>query len=246
MKNCAFQLFPQLPPEIRACIWRHAIEPRIVPVTCWVGNQRAEAINTSRATHGAGWESDLAAVRRRRQNQKDPTTMTQLPLELYAVVLHKPPVLDVCRETRSIGLYEPMILTPGSSASYAWVNYNVDVIHLQDDQEPYTRFRNCGHLVRRLRICADPSDEYWFYNQSATLKSTFCQLAECFVVMGTDARIWDWKCYDYQKWFSCPPDNIHLIDEENGEQMTYGELLRLSDEDLKNWAISSIRYADES
>ncbi|PQK13798.1 hypothetical protein BB8028_0004g07290 [Beauveria bassiana] len=143
MKNCAFQLFPQLPPEIRACIWRHAIEPRIVPVTCWVGNQRAEAINTSRATHGAGWESDLAAVRRRRQNQKDPTTMTQLPLELYAVALHKPPVLDVCRETRSIGLYEPMILTPGSSASYAWVNYNVDVIHLQDDQEPYTRFRNC-------------------------------------------------------------------------------------------------------
>ncbi|KAM3496971.1 hypothetical protein MY10362_009658 [Beauveria mimosiformis] len=244
MKNCAFQLFSELPPEIRARIWRHAIEPRIVPVTCWVGNQRAEAINNSRATHGTGWERDLAAVRRR--TQTDPTAKTQLPLELYAVALHKPPVLDICRETRSIRLYEKMILTPGSSISYAWVNYHVDVIDLQDDQEPYARFQNCAHLVRRLRLCADPSDEYWFYNQSATLKSTFCQLAECFVVMGKDARIWYWRCYDYQKWFSCPPDSIHRIDEENDEEMTYRDLLEMSDEKVKKWAISANRYADES
>lgn len=234
MEQRTFHPFTDLPAEIRANIWRHTVEPRTVPVTCWVGNQRVEAMNRSRATQGEAWEKDLAEARRRAQ--------TALPLELYAKTPLKPAVLDVCREARQLGLYEQMILTSGSSASYAWVNYHVDTIYLEDEEEAYGWYRNCGGLVQRLRLDLDPSDEYWFYKHSSTLKSTFSLLRECFVVMSNDARIWDWRSYDYRKWFSCPPDKIHLIDEENDERMTYKELIDMSDEDVNKWAMSSNRF----
>lgn len=234
-----FHLFPELPPEIRAHVWRHTVEPRIVPITCWVGNERAEATTMSEARDDAR-DEDLAAGRRHART--GPTAETELPVELYAKAPMRPAVLDVCRETRKLGLYKKMILTPGSSASYAWVNYEVDIIHLEDEEEPYTLFRNCGSLVRRLRIRADPSNEYWFYKQSAALKSTFDYLQECFVVMGDDTRIWDWRSYDARKWFSCPLNKVHLIDEENDERMTYETLIEMSDETRNKWAMSSKRW----
>ncbi|OAA70942.1 hypothetical protein LEL_09533 [Akanthomyces lecanii RCEF 1005] len=239
MNNGTFHLFTELPPEIRASIWRHAVEPRIVPITCWTGEQRAEVTTMSEAR-----EDDLAEGCRRAHT--DPTAKTELPLELYAKAPLRPPLLDVCKEVLQLGLYEQMILTPGSSASYAWVNYEMDNIYLEDEEEPYSLYRNCGSLVRRLRIRADPSNEYWFYNQSATLKSTFNQLQECFVVMGDEARIWDWRSYDYRKWFSCPPDKIHLIDEENDERMTHEELLQMSNEAVNKWSMSSNRFGSSA
>lgn len=235
MEHRTFHLFGQLPPEIRARIWRHTVEPRTLSVAAWVGNQRAEAMNASHATQGEGWERDLAAAQTRK---------TALPKELYAVALPKPAVLDVCREVRALGLYEKMILTPGSSASYAWVNYDVDILELEDEEEPYTRYRHCGHLVRRLRLRIDPDNEYWSRNQSYGLKLTFSNLRECFVVMGEDARIWDWSGYRCGQYFSCDPDNVHLIDEENEEEMTYGALERMSQEERREWALSSNRWTD--
>ncbi|KAJ6779546.1 hypothetical protein PWT90_05170 [Aphanocladium album] len=237
MENLEFHLFGELPPELRARIWHQTVEPRIVPVTCWVGNRRAEAV--SQQVSGELWDKALENYRHSVQN--NPACKTKLPLELYARAPNKPAVLDVCKEARSLKLYEKMILTPGSSASYAWVNYDVDIIYLEDHEEPYTRFQNCGHLVRRLRIYADLEQEYWSRNQSYGLKVTFNQLAECFVIMDEDTRIWDWRLYDHQRWFSCPPAKIHLIHLDNDEQMTWDELQRMPADKLAIWVQSSPR-----
>lgn len=242
MANRTFHLFSELPPEIRARIWRHTVEPRIVPVTCWVGNKRAEQV--SLAVSGDVWEKALADYRQGAQTNA--SMKTKLPLELYARSPLKPAVLDACRESRGLGLYEKMILTPGSSASYAWVNYDVDIIYLKDHDEPYTRLRNCGSRVRRLKIKVDVTDEFWDRNRSSGLKFTFSQLKECFVVMRGEGRIWFWRTKDNHNYISCPFEKIHLIEERTNEQMTLAELCQLSEEQVMSWVRSTDIEDDSS
>ncbi|KAJ3495620.1 hypothetical protein NLG97_g3258 [Lecanicillium saksenae] len=225
MEHRTFHPFTELPPEIRARIWRHAVQPRIVPITCWVGDKLAEYV--SHAIAGEKWEQDLAKYRN--------DAKTRLPLDLYAKAPPKPAVMDVCRETRSLGLYEKMILTPGSDASYAWVNYDADIIYLKTHDEPYTRLKNCGSRVRRLQIKVDVTDEFWDRNRSHGLRTTFTQLDECFVLMRGDGRIWYWRARECRDLIACAPENVHLIEPRTDERMTLAELRRLTDTEIHEW-----------
>ncbi|KAJ3495218.1 hypothetical protein NLG97_g3553 [Lecanicillium saksenae] len=230
MQLLEFHLFAQLPPEIREQIWRCTVEPRIVHIRCWVGNRPVE--DMPYGAYGEIWEKALVEYRRDAENFA--SVRTRLPV-LHARAPDKPAILDVCREARSLALYEKIILTPGSSVSYAWVNYDVDVIHLVTPDETFARLVHCGNRVRRLQIPIDQDDKSWYRNRLYALKIYFPQLEECFFIMAGRTNIWHWRDVHYNDLFACPVDKINLIDERSNQRMTYAELSQMSDEDAREW-----------
>lgn len=212
-----------------------------MPVSFWVGARVSGHFGYG--PRDAKWNE---AVAKYRSYVLAPTPIrTILPLELYAKTSLKPALLDVCRETRSLGLYEKMILTPGSSASYAWVNYDVDIIEIEEGHEYYLLLENCGSRIRRLRLKVDLTDEGWSRGCAGELRATFTQLIECFVIMKGDARIWHWRPPQVYSLIPCAPNQIHLMDERTNEQMTCAELSRMTDEEIAEW-VERIRAMGEN
>ena len=44
MDEPTFHPFPRLPYELRVHIWTLTVQPRIVPVSCWIGARRADVL----------------------------------------------------------------------------------------------------------------------------------------------------------------------------------------------------------
>lgn len=232
MTDCRdFHLFTALPPEIRAQIWRYAVVPRIVPVSFWVGCRFARCFG---ALHSAKWDKAVADYRAYVLTASP--IRTQLPLDLYAKTdLPPPALLSVCRETRALGFYEKMILTPGSSASFVRINYEADMIDFDGEEDGYSFLQGCGSRIRRLRLKVDVTVEGWRRGGSWQLRKTFTQLEECFVVMEGGARIWFWRVTQYYSLIPCALDRIHFIDERINERITCAELIQMTQPELMEW-----------
>lgn len=210
------------------------VEPRVVPVSCWFGGCRAVDLPLSTDILRPSKRGRKELQWAKRAAIKDaPPGKTGLPLELYAASPLKPAVLDACRESRGLGLYEKMVLTKGSDASYAWVNYDVDVVHLVNDDERYEWYSACGDKIRRLKLHVDIGDEYWSRSQSLALP-VFSNLAECFVVSVCNIGMFRDKCSP-AGYFRCPPHTQRFIDENTGEEKTYAQFLAMTDDEFGRW-----------
>lgn len=230
--HAEFGLFCELPLEIREHIWRSTVEPRVVPVSCWFSSMSAIDAGFPANFMKPKGRKDVQRVRRRVAEEAPDST---LPLELYAASPLKPAILDVCKESRRVGLgcYEKMILTPDTDISFTWVNYNIDTIHLVEDEDLYEWYDACGSKIRRLKLRVDMGDE-WFCRLRCFSLRTFPKLVECFVV--SIRSISTFHDSDPILCFRCPPENIHLIEEYSGVEMKYAQLKAMTDTEYETWA----------
>ncbi|KAK2612377.1 hypothetical protein QQS21_001641 [Conoideocrella luteorostrata] len=217
-----FHLFPRLPYELRALIWTLTVEPRTVPISCWIGDRPAKEVNPS----DEYWRRDLSSETHMPEFAKHHATT--LPLVLYAASPIKPSIIHACRESRALNLYEKLILEPGSEASFAWVNFDVDTIDIGDYQI-FQRFKHCGHKIRRLKLEANMSDEYFSRYGSHEL-SFFNNLLECFIVTKDPFYFWAGA---YEERLQCKPESTFIIDEITGEVKCCADLDQLWEEDQR-------------
>ncbi|GAB0145963.1 hypothetical protein EsHS_00006379 [Epichloe bromicola] len=158
----------------------------------------------------------------------------------------KPGIIHACRESRSLALdrklYEKLILEPGSTASYAWVNFDMDTIDIGGD-ECYERFIHCANKIRRLKFKANIRQEEWFYFESQNL-SHFDNLLECFVV--TEHSLYDWAGAKFYR-PRCNPEGVFIIEEQTGRMMCLAELDRWREAISHRWSAEDDeldRYAE--
>lgn len=216
-----FHLFPRLPYELRAYIWELTVEPRIVPVSCWIGDGRATEINSS----GSQCRRDLnREVPAKPPSRKYHTAAaTALPRVAFAVSPTKPGVIDACRESREMDLYEKLILEPGSAKSYAWVNFDIDTIDIGDASR-HAYFKRCAHKIRRLKFNADISNGSGSYSTAGGIVH-FDNLLECFVV--TKDRFLDWaRAEDRRAGWPCKPESTFIIKDGTGQMKCCADLNR--------------------
>lgn len=218
-----FHPFPRLPYELRTRIWKLTVEPRTVPVTCWIGHRRANEV--SRYPDFNSWRDDLNMEAMKRDLLAKHSAST-LPLVLYAASPIKPGIIDACWESRSLALdlklYEKLILEPGSTASYAWVNFDMDTIDIDED-EYYERFIHCAHKIRRLKFKANIGKRECFVFESKNL-SRFDNLLECFVM--TDNGPFKWAAANFYR-PRCNPKRVFIIKEQTGQMITLADLDKL-------------------
>lgn len=139
---------------------------------------------------------------------------------LYAASPIIPGVVHACRESRALNLYERFILEPATTASYAWVNYDVDTIEIGEN-EHYIRFKHCGHKIRRLKFKGNIDCEVWTMETSYDLRY-FSNLIECFVV--TSDNFIDWGGDDGCYRPLCDTKSLFIIKEQTGETKCCAEL----------------------
>ncbi|QPH16080.1 hypothetical protein C2857_000627 [Epichloe festucae Fl1] len=197
-----FHPFPRLPFELRARIWVLTVEPRTVPVTCWIGHRRANEVN--RYPDFYNWRVDLNIE----------------AMKPGLLAKHFASTLPLSRSLAlDLKLYEKLILEPGSTASYAWVNFDMDTIDIGEN-ELYERFIHCANKIRRLKFKASIRSEEWFCFESQNL-SHFNNLLECFVV--TEHNIFDWAGAKFYR-PRCNPEGVFIIQEQTGQMKCLADL----------------------
>ncbi|KAI0468344.1 hypothetical protein F4859DRAFT_491308 [Xylaria cf. heliscus] len=123
-----FNLFPNLPTELRLHIWALAAEgPRILHV---------------RIEDRSSWISET-------ELERDIVYFSPTP---------PPAVLHACRESRQAAPYEKSFFTSSRTAEmrYIWVNFQQDMICLPD--EGIYKLESYGAVIQRLRFTVLPSD----------------------------------------------------------------------------------------
>lgn len=201
-----------------------SIVQRIVPIICWKGNTRAQGAKIEPI-----WEiyPHLDIFPKRVLNNLPPPHNL-----LYAASPLKPSILDTCVESRKLGLkfYEKIILRPGSTVSYAWINYDVDILSIEQE-ERYESFKNCGKKVKRLKFTADIGLEKQYWTLSCGLW-VFPTLVECFVVaMGIKI---DNQALAYNQYgFKYREDNLYIIDTKTGFSMPYRSVQKIEKERIQ-------------
>lgn len=218
-KMPSFHFFPLLPAELRIKIWHMTVEPREVPVTCWKGNARHKGPTLD------VYLKMIPGVSTNRVLENKPF----LPQELYAASHLKPSLLDVCQESRAVALkwYERIILTEDSNASYAWINYDIDLLSFEEEED-YECFIYCGPRVKRVKFPAQIDDEYWFHTKSNGM-GYFTNLQECWIVLVGEGFL-DWAELCNYGQLRCKNENVHILDSETGQSMTWPEIRALEDE----------------
>lgn len=136
--------------------------------------------------------------------------------EIVHVVAPTPslPVMQVCRESRQHAPYR-QAFTIGSEPRYAWVNFEIDMICLQDfllkDLESHQLD------IQRLRITARNgwSSHEIFFNWDVNDLRDFPVLKEIHVTIDNLVLLWAYT-FEERYWGECPRENIKFIDNTSG------------------------------
>ncbi|KAK3947233.1 hypothetical protein QBC32DRAFT_365921 [Pseudoneurospora amorphoporcata] len=132
-----FHLFPFLPWELRALIWKLTVEPRTVHV-----HAKRYLLN------GAKWGDDLNPDSQRAYDRLISTTPV-------------PATLHTCRESRNLGLYQKGLsevehVPEGGESRYLWVNLDIDTIDIgSDDPNIYLIESENGNRTTTARALYD-------------------------------------------------------------------------------------------
>ncbi|KAK4149747.1 hypothetical protein C8A00DRAFT_18606 [Chaetomidium leptoderma] len=133
----SFHPFPRLPFELRAKIWKLAVEPRTVDV---------------RIVDSVGLDPP-ATPRLVSSTPLPPLLVSSTPVPTRLVSSTPVPTpLQTCREARSLGLYQQAF--PGVSQDgdrrYVWLNFEMDMISIGTSM--FTYFKPLQPLIKRLEF----------------------------------------------------------------------------------------------
>ncbi|KAH7025062.1 uncharacterized protein B0I36DRAFT_366958 [Microdochium trichocladiopsis] len=207
-----FHAFLSLPTELRIQIWRNTVHPRILHM-CRKEDVALEPLEES-AHKGAESSTHLSSGYQER-------CVTYL-----ATTTPIPPVMQVSREARRLGLYqrawvqsdceknpddgehdERLRLLPWQR--YIWVNWDIDILSI--GSLPLESLQPCTPLIRRLCLSREVGDE-WRYKQDSGLQD-FASLEEIYVEC--DTLLWYWSETLKNRSWPCPADRVFLVKSAN-------------------------------
>ncbi|KAL7913908.1 hypothetical protein GGI35DRAFT_229325 [Trichoderma velutinum] len=138
-----------------------------------------------------------------------------------------PPAMQVCRESRQHAPYRRAFAL-GSEPRYIWVNFEIDMICLQDfflqDLESHKLD------IQRLRITAKCgwSSYETFGNWDIDDLRDFPALKEIHVAIDSEVLVWAYT-FEERYWGECPRENIKFLDNTSGLILTGSQLWAVSD-----------------
>ncbi|KAJ2977712.1 hypothetical protein NQ176_g4216 [Zarea fungicola] len=217
-EESGFPRFCELPNELRIRIWEMTVEPRRVPVSCWIGDQPAPYP----ASH-----DKIDKVMRDCIDETALSNKTTLPNVLYAASPLKPAILDVCQQSRAIalGIYTALELTPQSGVSYAWVQLDMDTVYVDLSQSNFLSFWHVSDSIRRLEFEADIGEDYWCWRVSGDVL-IFDNLVRCVINTNDDWIDWDTDCGNYTYRPACSPENLWIRKIKTGEMRSGADIDR--------------------
>lgn len=201
----SFCLFLKLPPEVRTSIWAYSIENRTVDI---------RALQASRHQH--------RGAHRHSPEEPDPFTPVSVPA-----------VMQVCRESRSLQLYEKYeysypaeprcdmctfwmgvvnIAPAQPEQRYAWINFEMDMIDMGRDH--LYDIKHIALRIQRLMLERDNTEEYWYHDEGHELIH-FRNLEVIHVLSPHTLALWcdAWT----ERYWSCEKENLKFIDKETGQ-----------------------------
>jgi hypothetical protein len=132
-------------------------------------------------------------------------------------------LMHVCRESRQLAPYRKAFFTAlpnDSEARYIWVNFNEDMICLQD--EKMEKLDPHAADIQRLRFTV-PTGSYGEYWADVFTKFTnnhfkrFTALRELHLAISEDLTFWGSTS---GRFGTCPPENIRFLDVQTGLMLT--------------------------
>ncbi|KAK1774701.1 hypothetical protein QBC45DRAFT_384877 [Copromyces sp. CBS 386.78] len=193
-----FHLFPFLPWELRALIWKLTVEPRTVHV-----HAKRYLLN------GARWGDDLNPDSQRAYDRLISTTPV-------------PATLHTCRESRNLGLYQKGLsevehVPEGGESRYLWVNFDIDTIDIGWD-DPYNYYW-AREFIKRLKYRKPDFDDL-------DLRSfNIFDLVEAHIDVFNEEGLDNWCWTFLPSKLCCDRRNIYLIESENGNRTTTAQVL---------------------
>lgn len=217
-----FHGFPRLPAELRTQIWELTIEPRIIylefktivrptVIRSWgIMNQERERILSIKSTDmlSSATTSVPAPLHTCREARNELQRHYQRALsELYEQA-------ESYFNNRTIFQEQQQRSQHRDQHGYAWVNFDIDVIHIGHVTE-FGKFRAIAPLVQRLRIRGD----YAYSSQTIqNLLNTFDNAREVFIEPAYGA--YSWRGARKQLKWPCDSNNIWIFDEKFGTKPT--------------------------
>lgn len=214
-----FHPFSRLPFDIRSQIWALAVYPRLIHV---------------RTTPKPGrFEGHCFTGSNR----------------YFASLIPQAELMHVCRESRQLAPYQKAFFTtlPGDSETrYIWVNFNEDMICLEDENLPALDPHAAD--IQRLRFTVPTGErfEYWAESFSGFTSSWFTQftaLREVHLAISNDMHFWGATSGSYG---ICPIENVRFLDIQTGLMLTKDQVQLAEEwESQFAWRVQNMDNIDE-
>ncbi|KAH0525261.1 hypothetical protein TsFJ059_007652 [Trichoderma semiorbis] len=143
----------------------------------------------------------------------------------YASMIPQAELMHVCRESRQLAPYRKAFFTtlPGDcEARYIWVNFDEDMISIQD--EKMERLFPHAADIQRLRFMVPTGSyrEYWedtFHRYPDTHFGMFTALWELHFALSKG-----YAMMGYANYGTCPPDNVRYVNIHGGWMLTEAQV----------------------
>ncbi|KAM6477838.1 hypothetical protein HDV62DRAFT_372234 [Trichoderma sp. SZMC 28011] len=148
----------------------------------------------------------------------------------YASMIPQAELMHVCRESRQLAPYRKAFFTtlPGDcEARYIWVNFDEDMISLQD--EKLGGLAPHAAEIQRLRFMVPTGSyrEYWedtFHRYPDTHFKRFTALRELHFALSKG-----YGMLGYAHYGTCPPDNVRYVNIHTGLMLTWAQSEMMDD-----------------
>ncbi|KAF2747015.1 hypothetical protein M011DRAFT_403210 [Sporormia fimetaria CBS 119925] len=191
-----FHKFGHLPFELRAMIWKMTAEPRIVDVRV-----RDEDLPSPRCKCG------------RRPWNAYPTSSAPIPA-----------IVQTCREARNLGVYRQCFREISAQRGCDCTRrFSCTAQMIADWRQRFYQYKYepIAHLIKRLRLERE-NDFWWFQFESHRHLWHFRNLQEAHLICKDSIENWELATEDFP--FFCGPENLLLIDKNDGRRMLSNEL----------------------
>ncbi|TIC99840.1 hypothetical protein CH35J_005294 [Colletotrichum higginsianum] len=213
--TATFHPFPHLPAELRARIWELTVEPRIVEVR--VVYHRPSPTNVEGSEPVVKWPpqtrylcsptpapAQLQTCREAREH------LTTCPNAVYRFEK----AFSELARTPYNGP-DPVSENGPQQERYAWFNFDYDMLSI--GKTDLHEFRAIAYQIRRLRLRRVISDEYFSRTESLLISRWFRNVTEVHLVCLEGIRVGYLMTEDME--FPCGPENVYLVDLEEGGLM---------------------------
>lgn len=214
-----FHSFSRLPFEIRSQIWALAAYPRLVHVRTKPKPGRFEGHRFTGSNR------------------------------YFASLIPQAELMHVCRESRQLAPYQKSFFTtlPGDSETrYIWVNFNEDMICLED----HDMLALGPHAadIQRLRFTVPTGEEFEYWSEVFTKFTSdwftqFTALREVHLAISHDMLFWGATAGDYG---ICPITNVRFLDIQTGLMLTKAQIVLAEEwESQYQWRVQDMDDIDE-